>query len=509
MKKSIWLSILLICTSSTVSLKAISKQIISNVRPLYSCSKINVTEIEYSSNATVLTFGLTDLSIKQLSVGQDIMIVDDHGVQHKAVEAIGIKFDSLYQPKPDSKMHFKIKFDPVATSNLALDIIENGRITILGLHDEECTLSILQAHEQNSISGLQTEPIGAREVIVEGMIHGYDNFTSSTKVAIQYVPPTGIGNPSQNYTDIDSDGHFMTKLVMYNPQIVYIYTINMPDNNRVEGKVYIKPGEKVHIDLYKDKGIERNNADNSMDISRLRQFPIFVPNSQYRLNLYNGRITNPSNGVSTDYTSFSIMNYEEQRNKLATDYKEALKCAEYIVWHYQLTSIEAVIYTIQVHEAFCSLLLSTEISAGNRYEEAQTNEEKRQYAPSATYEAYGFLKLVPQDETAFSLINTNIPEMIPSLKPMKDCYDQVAMDDPKWCLKVLQLQIDILYKMTEWKEESFITQMTMVELARHLSIFFEDQFEISGNDMCRWLQEQLLDPYCRSLLVALIHNSSD
>ena len=99
--------------------------------------------------------------------------------------------------------------------------------------------------------------------------------------------------------------------------------------------------------------------------------------------------------------------------------------------------------------------------------------------------------------------------MIPSLKPMKDCYDQVAMDDPKWCLKVLQLQIDILYKMAEWKEESFITQMTMVELARHMSIFFEDQFEISGNDMCRWLQEQLLDPYCRSLLVALIHNSSD
>lgn len=462
-------------------------------------SAFNVTKIIYSPDTTYVTFRAVCHSDSNIVIDNDMAIIDDNGVEHHSIGVQGIVFGQSCATNED----FTVGFTPVNAKNKAIDVKMNNRYMILGLHDASHSLELPAM--QNS--GYPTQSLEPKQVNIKIVLHGYSGNSEDIYMAVQYHAPFKKGN--QHHAVMTSNGIFCTNFEMYSPKMLLVYAYGAI---KWSTKIFVCPGDNICIDVYENGKMEYTRLTQGSDIKPLdKDMPPAVDGLSriYEKNLYNGRVIDSETGVSTDYTSFSIISYEEQRNKLMIEYKDALKRAEYIVWHYNLSPLEAAMYTAHIHDIFCSLLLSTEIRAGYMYEEALNDDVKKQYAFATTNDAYNFLKLVPQNETAFALVDMDIPEMISSLKPMRDCYNIVPKDDPNWCTKVIMLQLDLLYKIAEWENQSYMTQITMIALAKHLSIFFEDQFEISGNDMCRWLQEQLLDPYCRSLLVALIHNSSD
>ena len=496
------IALMWVCTLPLVSVHAFTSYHVSNVQALFSCSKLIATEISYSPIVTEVTFKVVCPSVTQIVVDHGIMIVDDHGGRHHAVDAIGLKFDSIYTLMPNTEMVFIIKFNPVSKVNKALDVIEGGKFTILGLHDADKPVILPHKYAFKNNPKHLTKPIDSKEVVVEGKIHGSSSSILSKRVAVQYVPPKGLGNPSQNYTDIDSAGYFLTKFMMHAPQIVYVYTVNTSGHNRIEGNVFIRPGEKVHLDLYEDLGVKRNIVSGIPSVDSICVFPKFVPNMKYRANLQNGRVTDTGTGVSTAYTPFGIYSYKDQKELLLEEYKRNMIIVDYICWHCGLSPQEKSLYACSFHEHYIDLLLQTELVAANYYNEASTDEGEKIYCSALAIEEYEYLKYLPAEDPTFIYYysNSSIPSLLLSLPPLRNCESSTPKTDVHWCIKTIKRQRKIIKKITGWNQNSFMAQATLMESFIRFKDVYPNQFNSSRKELYDWMNRMITDTYCNSWL---------
>jgi len=78
--------------------------------------------------------------------------------------------------------------------------------------------------------------------------------------------------------------------------------------------------------------------------------------------------------------------------------------------------------------------------------------------------------------------------------------EQIPDDDEHWRRTAIEKQLDMLHQMSGWDKNSFMTQLTLVELVERMSGLHRDKFQTSGEDLHQWLKQELSDPYCISAM---------
>lgn len=458
---------------------------------VYSESALKATAVSYSQDMTTVTFRVVADREEDINVGRDIALVDDNGVRHRVLNAKGIDLGTTYSLRAGQDMTFDIGFEPVARTGKALDVMQDGRLTILGLHEAGTKLDIPMMDYKLRAS----MPITGRTVTVEGMVHGAKG--RKTTVCLQYVKPEGLGVGYEHPAEVSADGHFNISYTMYAPQRVLIYTYG---DIRMSTTQYISPDDAVRIDIYPDSIIECRTSATDIKTDRLTALPGVGVDSKYRANLRNGIITNTDTDTSASYTPFSSISYAEQHQQLMEAYRQQEEMVRYVRWRCRLNDDEASIYTCQLHDRLATILMSTDERAANMYEEAATEEVKKEYLPATLRDTYDYLKLIPADDPTFILIDSNIPTQLAQVKMLTDCYKQVPQESAHWCTEVMKLQVQALQSVTGWTPDTFMSQLTQLSLLNHIQTQYKQQMKTSGDELYTYLRHHLTDAYCRSVL---------
>jgi len=473
-----------------------SRYTIDNVGTITNNISLDVTQISYTPEHTTITFRSNDQHRYQSVIGRDIALVDDKGVKHNAITINGQAFDSDYTIPADTMIELSIGFTPVNASNKALDLNQGKKSLILGMHDGTETLVLPNAE----ISGYALAPIKGKMVNIEIVLQGYEGNGDDVNVIVQYQAPTGYRDKTHHSAQITEAGHFHTSFVMYAPEILFVHSLGVRQQH---SNVLVSPGDDVLIDMNEDGTVHVSRQSDNTDYTTMLKDGVPSWGSidhKYLDNLSGMGSLDPSTGIITEHKPFSKISYEKQRQILAEEYNKALERARYIVWHYSLSQFHSGLYMAQLHDAFCMALISTEGAAANAYDRAISPEERIRYELSTRIEAYDFLKNIPQDETAFTLIKASIPGMIAGIRPISECANTVSENVEHWCTTVLEKQMEELCKMTGWDKKSYMAQLTLVCLLENMTVFHNMVFTTSKAEVYDWVMGILSDSYCRSLV---------
>lgn len=179
---------------------------------------IKVTSIEYTTEATILTFKTTKECTPTLKIGHGIFIVDDNGVCHNAIGADGIKLDSLYVMVKGQPRKFSIAFDPVNNDNQALDVRETNMFGIYGLHDAKRVLDIPEASCELDCNEIDSARFATDWVDIDGFIQDEDDQNSIIYACYFSERPYLDTDKYERYSRVDEDGCFNMRFRMHSPK---------------------------------------------------------------------------------------------------------------------------------------------------------------------------------------------------------------------------------------------------------------------------------------------------
>lgn len=457
---------------------------ITNVATIVPSTELEVTGINYTPDTTFIDFRTTGASSSEFTFGSDVLLVDDNGIEHTLICTKGIETNVKYNLEGTAPLQFTACFTTVNASNKALDMKQNGRFTILGIH-ESGRLNVPETKN----SGFVSKAFDGKSVNVDIVLHGYDGDGEDVKIFVQYTPPTGYHADPHNQAEMDSDRHFRTNFVMYNPERLLVYTMGARQQN---ARIFMSPGDSIHIDMYEDGRSEWSGASIVLD-----KMPEDLPQIGKSLSKYNDNLSY----VTEDNLPFRSIGYSEQKSELEELYAKELEQIAYIVWRFKFSPLQAALATMSVHDKFCGELYSTQLHAIEMYETyAKSDEERAIYAPSLEPGSYRYLSHVPQNEKAYILKFMTIPGQVSCIGIFEKCLEQIPDDDEHWCRTAIEKQLDMLHQMSGWDKNSFMTQLTLVELVERMSGLHRDKFQTSGEDLHQWLKQELSDPYCISAM---------
>ncbi len=430
---------------------------------------VKVTRIEYAPDATILTFKTTKECVPTLKVDHGIFIVDDNGQRHYAINADGIKLDSLYIMPEGETRRFSISFDPASESNQALDVRGSGMFSIYGLHDADSKLDIPKAQCEVNNNEVDSSCFKTDWVDIEGVFHD-DSDKNSTIYARYNTERTSIRENKYNkYSTIDDEGRFHMRFLMYAPSNVQLSRGQFSAESF--GEIYLHPGDKVHVDIYKrGRSIEviSKNLVGKKSYNNLMNAPVIAPDILW------------FNSLVYHYAYNETM-YNDCAARLNKGYAKALKCVDYICWHYKFSPYESALYTECINAKYVKMLTSLALL--------------RQSAGGAV--DYSYLRyLDPENVTIpFICTETLVPAIIVQLSPFRKCHEQVDENDANRWMKVIDLQHQEFERIMGHSGYPFLFQMMVVE--DYASVF---NWKPADERQYQQVRDWLTSPYCKKRL---------
>lgn len=460
-----WILYIFLCIPSFCN-----AQIIRHPSHLYrSGNSVEVVRIEYAPEATLLTFKTTKECVPILKVNHGIFIVDDNGKRHYATGTDGIKLDSLYVMAKGQPRKFSIAFDPVSENNQALDVSGGNISSIYGLHDARRGLTIPKASREVDRNEIDTDRFATDWVEIDGIVHD-DSHKNGTIYANYYSERPYLNEDKhRKYSRIDENGRFHMRFLMYSPTEVQLSMSEF--GGEWFGNTYLRPGDKVHVDVYGDgshMSIASGNQAGYPAYNNLMNVPVLTPEASWICNQLNKE-------------TFDVGTYAHCMSRANDGYAKALELADYVCWHYNLSPFEAELYferiRTQYTNSFTILALRGE-SAGDSVD-------------------YSYIGGIDPDDVTFSLINTGtyMSDMIVLLKPFRKCHQLVSDNDPDRWLKVINLQRLEFERLTDKSGFPFLFQMMVA--ADYHSVF---DWKPADEAQFQKVRELLTHTYCKKRL---------
>jgi hypothetical protein len=476
---------------------------ITNVACLFGHFKsVKVVSIEYTSQATVLTFKTTETCTPTLKIGGGIYIVDDNGQRHHSIGTEGIKLDSLYVMVKGQTRKFSISFEPVDANNKFIDV-RSEQVRLHALYDARDKPEVPVVEDSIDDEELHYLTSGvAGYVEVDGMFHG-DGDVDGTVLYFDY--DGFILNPlrwADQYVKVDKDGHFKARFKIDSPAV---FPLRKGYRNIGEylGMLYLRPGDKLHIEV--------RDCSDGMDITctnlsgreAYNRFANVSP-SMLSANFYEYR---------KDFQSrLTYMGYDAHYADLQECYKKDMEFANYLCWHNGFTPFESRLCMNSMKEMYLGGFLSLDIYVGTLLSRARQDAEyARVTGKDNDYEDvdttylkalrdsmdYAYLKLL--DPTDVSLMTDRTFKItagtISQLKPLAQCHDAVAKDDANRWMKIIDLQRKELERFAGWTDIPFVMQMMIV--SDYLSVFDRKPADENQYQQVRALLTNL---YCKQYL---------
>lgn len=428
-------------------------------------SSVEVACIEYTPEATILTFKTTKECVPTLKVGHGIFIVDDKGQRHYAISTDGIKLDSLYVMVKGQPRKFSIAFDPVSENNQALDVRGGGMSSIYGLHDAKRGFTISQASREVNLDEIDPVRFATDWVEIDGVVHD-DNHKNGTICANYYSERPYLNEDKcGKYSGIDENGRFHMCFLMYSPTSVQLSMSEY--GGEWFGDIYLRPGDKVHVDVNGDGSHMAIASDNQTGLPAYN-------------NLMNAPVLAPEYSQLNNRT-FDDGTYAQCMSKAKNGYTKALELANYICWHYNLSPFEAELYFEYIQAYYVNLFTMFALKGESAGESVD----------------YSYLRDIDPDNATFSFISTGIyvSDMIVQLNPFRKCHQLVSNDDPDRWLKVINLQRLEFERLTGKSGFPFLFQMMVA--ADYHSVF---DWKPTDEAQFQKVRELLTHTYCKKRL---------
>ncbi len=422
-----------------------------HVKCLYSnTDAVDVTRIDYGNKMTRVHFTTSNDSVTQFSVGHGIFIVGDDGMRRHVISTKGIQLDSIYMVESGRRMNFTIDFEPVPEANTSLDVCSPRLFAIYGLHDGRVSLNIPKARYDTDGHDDNTSLYTVSETEIEGVLHDPDGSYGRRIYANYRTPRPGMDSKESRMSDIDPDGRFVMKFMMYGPQ-----EIDFRDGTQGGGyfpKIIASPGDRLSLELYEPeegRAVVCRNISGRPSYNRYVNAPGFLfNNTKYYRNLAGG---------------YSEMPYAAHRSELVDAYKREMSYADYICWHYGLSPAETRLYIDRLTVEMVFWLIESDITVLTKRTESD-NDEVRETCDSlisgmdCSYLRY----LNPNSGNYILFSHGDIGAYIIQLKPFAECYDMIAAGSPDRLIKIIERQQEVLKKLTGWDEHTIVADQVTV-----------------------------------------------
>jgi len=458
---------------------------ISDVRCLYSnTGAVEVTRIDYGKKMTRIHFATDDSSVTDFSVGHGIFIVGDDGMRRHAISTKGIQLDSMYTIKSGRRMNFTIDFEPVSETNICLDVCSPRLFAIYGLHDGRVPLNIPKARYDTDENDGNTSFYTVSETEIEGVLHDPDGSYGRRIYANYCTPRPGMDVKESKMSDIDPDGRFSMKFMMYGPQ-----EIDFRDETLGGGyipNIIAIPGDRLRLELYEPeegREIVCMNMSGHHSYNRYVNAPGFLfDNTKYYRNLV-GR--------------YSEMPYTKHHSELADAYKREMAYADYICWHYGLSPAESRLYIDRLTVEMVFWLMESDITVLTKRTEADNDKVRETCDSCISSMDYSYLRyLNPNSENYVLFSHGDIGAYIIQLKPFAECYDKATAGSPDQLVNVIEMQQDILKKLTGWNEHTIVADQVTVNsvlwgiLGKNIAL---------NDEQATKIRQSIIHPYYRQL----------
>lgn len=451
---------------------------------LYSnTNEIEVARIRYDKDATCVTFKTTRQVGPTFKIGHGIYVVGDDGERYHAIEADGIKFDSLYVLFKGQQLNFTIKFPRIEESNCALDIICPGSFGIYGLHDSNVQLNIPKAVGKVDNEETDFQHFKLQDTEIDGTIH-FVNGNILSQVYCNYETPRPyLREEATKYSTIDASGHFMAKFKMYAPQMFQLRDARLMNSNFNTGYVYVRPGDRISVEMngiHEGKGISYTNLSGRKAYNKLANCP-WIPITTLERQKYIGNMS----------AGFANYSYEQHCEMLMADYKKAMEYADYVCWHYCLSPYETMLYLNSVKSYYFNLLAGTDVYIKDRYQDTKDEEERQRYKAMLDNADYSYLKFLDPEDVSFLYCDITPFGYSYQLYPIESCISKVPENTPNRWRKIIDLQQEELNKITGWTGKTFFMEMLIASEAYNM-VF---RHHISEAEL-EEVKAMLSHPYC-------------
>ncbi len=468
-------------------------------------NRVEVSCIEYTPEATILTFKTTKECVPTLKVGHGIFIVDDKGKRHHAIGTDGIKLDSLYVMVKGQTRKFSIAFDPVAMDNNFLDIKDSDHMTMYGLHDKNLKFTIPKVEQDidsNEYKALSSGEEGYVEI--EGTYHSNEE-VEGTVLYIDYDNLTANSfQLADKYAKVDKNGHFKFCFRMDSPKSVAIQKGRM-NYGECLGLLYLRPGDKLQLEVSDPSsgiGLSSQNLtgrrtyDKYSNIMERRQFFFF----------------NISDYIRNWDTDLNYMGYDAHYADLWDCYKKDSVYINYICWHNQCSPYENHLIITTMKEMYVWHFLVLDRMVNTLYDKLKSRERDAIHRGTETeFDGSDSIRLLQymkkMDYSYFRLLNPDdltsitidyfpgITSMINVLTPLSHCHDAVDMDDKNRWIKIIELQQKELNRIAGWTGIPLVMQMS-------ICMDYSKVFDLKPADEKQYQQVRALlaNPYCKQFL---------
>ena len=458
--------------------------VISNLSFLYAnANQIEVSEISYGKDVTTVTFQTIRNADSTLKVGHGIYIVDDNGRRLHAIGTKGIKLDSLYILYEGQQIRFSVDFPAAAESNQALDIVDPTRFSFYGLHDASAQLNIPRCTPEIDPAEISDAFFLPAKTTVEGILHD-SNDQFGQLLYCNYDPPRPyLQEEHSKFADISSPGRFSVSFTMYAPYHVDFRRYRL-DVRHPLGPIYVRPGDNVFVEIFDaldGKETVYRNLSGGKAYNQLVNSPGFPFDYwKYHKNISDG---------------FTDVSYPRHMVALDEDYHAALKFADYICWHYHLSSFETQLYLNELNWNYFFVMISSDIDVQNRYNQAKTDTERQKWGSLIEQMDYSYLKYInPNDPSTIYRHNNYVAGMVKQLSPLVRCLDKVPATASNRWQKVIDLQQEELNRITGWEGRTFFMELLIAELS------YDMLQQKIGDSELEQIKSSLTHPYCRQLV---------
>ena len=416
-------------------------------------SPVEVVRIDYTKDMTRVYFTVCPDDSSQFGIVRGMFVVGDDGIRRQAIDYMGIEVDSIYYIESGKYMKFTIDFEPIPENNMCLDVRMPSKFGIYGLHDTKVKLDIPDIEGYYDQLEEQPDLFTTDQIEIEGTVHDPYGLLGKRVYANRMPIIIKTGVYDDLYADITPDGHFSMKFNMDVPQVLNFR------QNRIAGKVIsesfvARPGDKLKVDIYdwhEGKPLKIENITGRNTYSHL----IGAPGVHFNFAAY----------VVNTMEDFNRFTYEQTMSDMGEGYKRAIDFAKYVCWHYCMSPYEAKLYTDYVTVQFIYYMMGIDVSVKSQYLKATDETKKERYRSMIDKADYKYLCLLSPDAPQYVLSCSYAEELgnyIMQLKPFFDCYDNVPVGtDDRW-LCIIQMQQELLNKITGWSGSSFIMEQIIV-----------------------------------------------